>query len=309
MNSKKKVARWVVFFAVVIFALGLGVSHAYDTSQPPLNYEPRSMAKESLSLLSEAASPDVLLIHTAIPWNSTADTDVLNALGYSFDIIDMDDVPNTDINEYQVVLVVNDQVQAFYDNYAANYAKFENYVNDGGTLVFFACDHGWANGNNYTDLPGGVKVGDRYSPRNIVSNSDHPIIKQELVDHQGTFGYPDQPLQNADMYGNYCSHNYFVESTLPPGADVLLRTNDTEWFTNLGTDMSLPPVSHGKPHMHGGTKTQFQESGHMAEPSQMSSNTPSVSQEDTKYLVSELTFTLKIPGCQNVQSYTRPKGT
>ena len=233
MNSKKKVARWVVPFAVVIFVLGLGVSHAYDTSQPPLDYKPRSMAKESLSLLSETANSDVLLIQTAIPWNSTADTDVLNALEYSFDIIDMDDVPNTDIDEYQVVLVVNDQVQAFYDNYAANYAKFENYVNDGGTLVFFACDHGWANGNNYTDLPGGVQVGDRYSPRNIVSNSDHPIIKQELVDHQGTFGYPDQPLQNADMYGNYCSHNYFVESTLPPGADVLLRTNDTDQFPTL----------------------------------------------------------------------------
>lgn len=36
MNSKKKVARWVVPFAVVIFVFGLGVSHAYDTSQLPL---------------------------------------------------------------------------------------------------------------------------------------------------------------------------------------------------------------------------------------------------------------------------------
>ncbi len=142
-------------------------------------------------------------------------------------MVDMTDVPSIDINDYQVILIVNDQVQSFYDNYANNYNKFESYVQNGGTLVFFACDHGWADGDNYTDLPGGVEVGDRIILTNIIANTSHHIVTQELTNH------PDAPLTNSDMDSFYSSHNYFIESTLPAGADILFRTDDADQFPTL----------------------------------------------------------------------------
>ena len=111
---------------------------------------------------------------------------------------------------------MNDQNQAFYNNYAVNYQKFNDYVRSGGTLVFFACDHGWAGGNNYTNLPGGVQVGDMPNAYNDISDFSHEIIGGA----PGSYA----ALTNGDMYGNYCSHNYFVESSLPASAQVVFRT-------------------------------------------------------------------------------------
>jgi hypothetical protein len=170
---------------------------------------------------------DILLIQTALPWSSYADTNVLSSSGYTYDIVDMYQVPSTKLSDYQVVLVVNDQNQSFYNYYANNYSYFENYVINGGTLVFFACDHGWAGGDNYTNLPGNVVVGDRYNWTNLISNFKNPIVTQELTNNA------NRPLNNSDLNGTFTSHNYFVESTLPFGADVVFRTDDSDMFPTL----------------------------------------------------------------------------
>jgi len=220
----------IAFLVFLLWQTGVGMAFSFDSSTPPAGYKPQKGIKTQFQIVSEGGTPDILLIQTAIPWASNADTQVLDALGYSYNEIDITEVPNTNIDDYQVVLIVNDQVQSFYDNYALNYDKFENYVMNGGTLVFFACDHGWAAGDNYTDLPGHIEVGDRYSPYNIISNPNNPIVTQELVDHVLLFGYQNVPINDADLYGNYCSHNYFVENTLPSGSDIVFRTNDSDKF-------------------------------------------------------------------------------
>jgi hypothetical protein len=84
-----------------------------------------------------------------------------------------------------------------------------------------------ARGNNYTDLPGGIKVGDRYNSRNIIVDNSHPIITQELTNN------PNGPLTNSDMDGTYTSHNFFIETTLPNGSDIILRTDDADQYPTL----------------------------------------------------------------------------
>lgn len=83
---------------------------------------------------------------------------MLSALGYAYDIVDMSNISQVDLFRYPVILIVNDQVQAFYDQYAAQVAAFEKYVENGGTLVFFASSDGWAAGTLQANLPGGVSI-------------------------------------------------------------------------------------------------------------------------------------------------------
>ena len=201
--------------ALLILAFAASPAFALDTTTAPPNYEPTVQAHAGTK-----GGEDILLIQTANPWESTANTTVLSGLGYSYRIVDMSEVASVNLSNYQVVLIVNDQQQAFYDNYANRYNEFETYVNNGGVLVFFACDHGWANGDNYTDLPGSVAVGDAYEDHNTIVDSSHPIIRQTLTSH------PAAPLTNSDLDGTRCSHNYFVESTLPNNADIILREQD-----------------------------------------------------------------------------------
>ena len=102
---------------------------------------------------------DILLIQTSDPWERsdhyvgsnwydgiTSDTMVLDSLGYSYRIATWDDIDSGAVNvfAYPVVLIVNDQVQAFYDEYAAHVADFRAYVEAGHTLLFFSAGWGWA---------------------------------------------------------------------------------------------------------------------------------------------------------------------
>ena len=215
----------ILSVTLMILTAGAGISsagHIVDSRHAPSGYK---ATVEAPARPVSAVGPDVLLIQTALPWSSSADTTVLNALGYTYNIINMSEVATTDITQYKVVLIVNDQVQAFYDNYASNYSTFESYVKNGGVLVFFACDQGWNGGSNSTDLPGYVQVIHQFESMDVVADAAHPVVTQGLLDHQSLFGYPNVAVTNSDLVGTYCSHNAFTESTLPAGADVFLRAS------------------------------------------------------------------------------------
>jgi hypothetical protein len=188
--------------------------------------------------ITAAATEDILLIQTNDPWEDssryigsnwydgiTADTEVLDSLGYSYRIATWADIGSGAVNifAYPVVLIVNDQVQAFYDDYAAHVAEFEAYVSTGHTLVFFAAGGGWAEGQLYANLPGGVHWNyvdwdTTAAYYNVIVDASHPIVTGELSDRT--------PLQNADLYNNKTSHGYF--SSLPAGTRTILRASDSE---------------------------------------------------------------------------------
>jgi hypothetical protein len=163
---------------------------------------------------------NILLIETGLPWDSTADTTVLDSLGKSYDVADWPDIQNGSINifSYQVVLIVNDQVQQFYDDYAANVAQFEQYVESGGTLLFFAAAAGWNGGILNANLPGGVTWNEDYECCDQIVDPNHPIVTDVLSE--------GVPLQNSELCNNYCSHGYF--SNLVSGTTVIIEDTNIQ---------------------------------------------------------------------------------
>ncbi len=92
-----------------------------------------------------------------------------------------------------VIIIGGDQSTAFYTAYTTNKSKFDNFVYNGGTMYWIACDGGWLNGNFTSSLPGGVTWADSYENYNDIVYFQHPITKN----------FPTQ------LYGNYASHGGF----------------------------------------------------------------------------------------------------
>ena len=197
-------------------------SQEYSTVQAPENYQPTSVlnVKKSLALKSAVAvveQSDILLVQTSLPWDSEANTIVLNQLGYKYDIADISNVSTIDLFSYPVILIVNDQTQSFYDLYETQKSYFEDYVNGGGSLLFFAASDGWARGTLNANLPGEVEVvTPHYENYNYIVSAQHPIVTGELSDNVSLF--------DADLYNTYCSHGYFTN--LPENATVILEESN-----------------------------------------------------------------------------------
>jgi hypothetical protein len=192
--------------------------HENNSAVAPAGYTPSQQTPESNILAS--GNTDVLLIQTALPWNSNANTEVLTSLGYSYDIVDMSNLGTVNLFSYPVILIVNDQNQAFYDEYANQVSDFETYVESGGVLVFFAAGAGWAGGQLNAPLPGGVSWEFGYDPTNHIVDDGHPIVTGLLSGGNDEWG---GPLTDADLVGNYCSHGYFTN--LPADAHVILAND------------------------------------------------------------------------------------
>ena len=211
----------LVVFALLIVAFPADVRSAPwetaprpDSTTRPAGYSPRSSQQPSIRL---AESADILLIQTSLPWDSTANTTVLDSLGYSYDIVDISNLGSVSLFSYPVILIVNDQAQSFYDAYAADVDTFESYVRGGGVLLFFAASDGWANGTLRADLPGSVEViTPHYETNNYIEDSSHPIVTAALSDNV--------PLTEAELWGNYCSHGYF-QSLVPNTRIIFSESN------------------------------------------------------------------------------------
>lgn len=212
-------------------------STAWDPSSPPtVVYDsvptPQPMAAQAQALASPAA--DILLIQTSDPWERsshylgnnwydgiTSDTLVLDSLSprKSYQVATWQQINSgaIDVFSYQVILIVNDQVQQFYNDYAAKRPLFEQYVQNGGTLIFFAAGDGWAGGSLTAPLPGGVTWSTDYKNYNRIALASHSIVTAVFSD--------GRPLVDADLYSNYASHGSF--GNLPAGTKIILQNTDS----------------------------------------------------------------------------------
>ena len=162
----------------------------------------------------------VLLIEENLPWKSNANTEVLNSMGLSVTKINMLDFSTIDLTPYYMVIVANDQDLGFYEDYNTVKSKLAEYVEKGGILLMGACDSGWSKGTLTSGLPGEVQLAPlNYDNYNYIADNTHPIATGELTDNV--------QLTDADLYSNYCSHREFLESTLPEGSRVILRSKTT----------------------------------------------------------------------------------
>ena len=160
----------------------------------------------------------VLLIEDTTPWRTNTNVELLNALvnaGYiaSWEKIASSQIGNTDLLKYGMILIANEQADATYQNLVNNKDKFYSFANDGGVLIYGACDQGWKSGNIGSAFLGEIKKGNYYSYRNYIVNVEHPIVTGALTDGIS--------LTNELLYHNYTSHTYFM--SLPQGANIILQ--------------------------------------------------------------------------------------
>ena len=120
-----------------------------------------------------------------------------------------DSIAGLDLSQYVLVIMANDQPQAFYDNYAANAPTFEAYVTAGGYLWFSTASNGF-NGGDFEGgvLPGGATVHDAFDDANAITDLAHPIVA----------GLPNP------FTGTSASHQTFAD--LPAGTDVIATRVD-----------------------------------------------------------------------------------
>jgi hypothetical protein len=165
------------------------------------------------------AGSTVKVFRDELPWDSEALDSVLSAegltLGQSTDqyqVYQSAAMTETELNPgIDLVIISNDQPQAFYDNYAANQDRFDGFVRNGGTILWCACDMGWNYGSIETStltLPGAVDVNYSLDQINIITDSDYALLD----------GLADT------LHGNYASQEYFGNP--PYGAITYLTDTD-----------------------------------------------------------------------------------
>ncbi len=158
----------------------------------------------------------IIIFRDAIPWGP----EVPAVLDQMLEIMEFTEGGGA--NEYEVlgssematasltpgedlVIIQNDQPQAFYDEYAENQVRFLQFVSGGGTIFWEACDLGWNGGSIASAgivLPGAIELAEYETWYNYVSLPGAPIVE----------GLPDE------LYGQYASHEGI--SNLPDGATV-----------------------------------------------------------------------------------------
>ena len=163
---------------------------------------------------------DVLLIQDNAPWSTASNENVLNALktqGYidNWNKCTTSDIVNGRVTfeSYSLILFANDQTDYTYGNYARFADQLTAYVENGGALVFGACDEGWRGGSLSAPLPGGVTTTFQLDRNNRITDTTNDIVLGTYTDGVA--------LENNDLVSSYCSHVYF--NNIPNNANVVFE--------------------------------------------------------------------------------------
>lgn len=148
------------------------------------------------------------------PWNTTSFQDTMAANGYSvgpgthqYEILSSTEfatdllVPGQDL-----VVIANDQPQTFYDHLSQSISRLDRFIQNGGVVIWGACDLGWNMGSmqsaGITALPGNVGFQARFDYTNYNVDPTSQLMS----------GLPNT------LTGTYASHEHF--SNLPAGSVV-----------------------------------------------------------------------------------------
>lgn len=157
-----------------------------------------------------------LVLADNLPWGSSAVTDILTANGETFSTATSATFPGLNFADYDVIIVLSDQVPAFHTVFAANFPKFVAFVTAGGTLEVHAATCGWNSPCGYSvQLPGGVHTHEQYDFYNVVVDPLHPISAGVT----------------SPFFGNYASHGYF--SGLVPGTEIITAAQSNNEPTTI----------------------------------------------------------------------------
>lgn len=151
----------------------------------------------------------VKLFQDNLPWDSNAMVEVLENLGFveglgtdTYEIISSSNMSNVNlIPGEDLVIISNDQNQTFYENYYNSQLRFTNFIYMGGSMLWEACDRGWALGSIEDAgviLPGNLTIHHSYDSINYVTNQNLPLVAglpyemdHNSASHESFLNYPD----------------------------------------------------------------------------------------------------------------------
>lgn len=177
--------------------------------------------------------PDhVIVFRNNNAWGYDVYDDVLEPLGFTlgtgpgtYEYATSADIGTKVLDPYHdLVMIVNDQVPAFYNALAANEDYFYDFVLAGGKLVFGACDQGWNGGViDGVTLPAGILSAFHGSITNDIPDLTLPLVAG----------------LTSPLSGSWASHRSFTN--LPAGS-IVYCTDDIGNATLLEFDWGLGKI-------------------------------------------------------------------
>ena len=163
-------------------------------------------------------SGNVLVIMDSEPWGNGSITRMLNSLVSDNKIEYWNSVATYDVTaemlrSYGVVYIANAQGSTSQTQIKAMKGMLEEYVSNGGILIFgfLTMSSTYEYGNT---LPGGVTTHYELASNNYIVDATHPIITGALSDNF--------VLTNEYMFGSSASHDYIDADTLPEGSRIIV---------------------------------------------------------------------------------------
>ena len=171
------------------------------------------------------AATHIKAFRNVLPWDTSSFEDTMAANGFSegvgpqqYEVLSSSQFANEILTPAQdLVVIMNDQDQAFYDDLAAASTRVTRFIQNGGVLVWGAADLGWHNGSMATaginQLPGGVGYTAVFDRTNYNVNPTSILMS----------GLPDT------LTGTYASHEHFTNVPM----DAITYLVDTGGFPTL----------------------------------------------------------------------------
>lgn len=212
--TRKRFCLFVIIAIILVLLLPLAQTTAQEGEDPD---EPRTVDSNAFPVIpvepgvypDQAGASTVLIIEDVLPWGLDSIQHVLANHGVGFTTINSTQIAATNLAPYKMVVVPSSQdysgSPAFYNNWNANIAKIESYVNAGGKLWLSTC-------NQSSTEP--------FTPGGVISANDTDNFDEVLEPfHPWMWGAPTM------MHGGSASHDSLTN--LYPGSKVLARTEDS----------------------------------------------------------------------------------
>ncbi len=174
-------------------------------------------------LLLRYAGIELMLFLDVPPWWTESLDEMLQQVNVPFQVYNSVEMGSVSLANDQVVWVVNDQDWNFYNNYFQNQSKFNEFVANGGTLIF-----GAAQGYNFGSLMdvGGTLPADVTTELSSASTNFNLLPTHPLM-----YGIPEI------LTGDNASNNWF--DNLPTERLIILEDDQhnptlVEYRYNLG---------------------------------------------------------------------------
>jgi len=169
-------------------------------------------------------SYNVLILKNSDAWGSPSVEKTLTNMSIPYDVMTSTELQNKTaqdlIGTYDMIIIVSDQRQQFYNEIDPQMGKLEEYVKAGKVLEIHAANWGWGGGRWLNPLPGGAEIQRSYSTHDYVI------------------------ANNTTVTSNYASHGYFTG--LPANAEIITVQAPTGTPDNTKPSTAIYALGSGK---------------------------------------------------------------